>query len=260
MVNVKKKRINTSYFVILLTLITLVSCKTLKTNVYKVDGKRININEQYTSNLEIENFITPYRNHINNDLDSILAFNPVTQEKSQGKWQTNIGNLFAETTLLLSNPIFKKRENKEIDFCLLNHGGIRSIIPKGNITTRTAFEIMPFENSVMVVGLTGTEVKSLAAYFLKEKKPHPLAGLTIFTDTDETNVIDLLVNGKPIEDTKIYYVATSDYLANGGDSMNFFRDSTIKYDLDYKLRNLFIDYFKSVDTIPNITTERVLIK
>lgn len=260
MVNVKKKRINTSYFVILLTLLTVFSCKTLNKRVYKVEGKRININEQYSSDSKIENFIAPYKKHINNDLDSILAYNPVTQDKSQGKWQTNIGNLFAETTLLLSNPIFKKRENKTIDFCLLNHGGIRSIIPKGNVTTRTAFEIMPFENSVMVVGLTGLEVKELASYFLKEKKPHPLAELTIYTDSDESKVIEILVNEKTVEDTKIYYVATSDYLANGGDSMNFFRDSQIKYDLDYKLRNLFIDYFKSIDTIPNITTERVLIK
>lgn len=260
MVNVKKKRVNTSYFVILLTLLALISCKTHKNNVYEIDGKRININEQYTSDSNIENFITPYRKHINNDLDSVLAFNPVTQEKSTGKWQTNIGNLFAETTIALSNPIFKKRENKEIDFCLLNHGGIRSIIPEGNITTRTAFEIMPFENSVMIVGLTADEVKTLASYFLKEKKPHPLAGLTIFTDSNEANIVDLLVNGKPIENSKIYYVATTDYLANGGDNMNFFRDSKIKYDLDYKLRNLFIDYFKKIDTLPNIITERVIIK
>ena len=161
MVNVKKKRVNTSYFVILLTLITLASCKTNKNTIYEIQGKRININEQYATDDAIEKFIAPYRQHITNDLDSVLAYNPVTQEKSKGIWQTNIGNFFAETTLELSNPIFKKRENKEIDFCLLNHGGIRSIIPEGNVTTRTAFEIMPFENSVMIVGLTGKEVKTL---------------------------------------------------------------------------------------------------
>ncbi|VXC22085.1 conserved hypothetical protein [Flavobacterium sp. 9AF] len=260
MVNVKKKRINSSYFVILLTLITFYSCKTNKNNVYEIEGKRININEAFISDNKIENFIAPYRQHINNDLDSVLAFCPITQEKANGKWQTNIGNLFAETTLSLSNPIFLKREKKNIDFCLLNHGGIRSIIPQGNVTTRTAFEIMPFENSVMIVGLTGKEVKALAEYFIKEKKPHPLAGLTIFTNNEENQIIDVLVNQKAIDDAKIYYVATSDYLANGGDNMNFFRDSNIKYDLDYKLRNLFIDYFKKTDTIPNIITERVIIK
>jgi 2',3'-cyclic-nucleotide 2'-phosphodiesterase (5'-nucleotidase family) len=34
-----------------------------------------------------------------------------------------------------------------MDIVLLNHGGIRSIIPKGEVTTRTAFEIMPFETA-----------------------------------------------------------------------------------------------------------------
>ena len=139
MVKVKKKRANTSYFVILLTLLMLFSCTTQKKNIYEIEGKKININESQTVNSSIENFIAPYRNHITNDLDSILAYNPVTQEKSKGKWQTNIGNFFAETTLTLSNPLFFKRENKNIDFCLLNHGGIRSIIPKGNVTSRTAY-------------------------------------------------------------------------------------------------------------------------
>ena len=260
MVKVKKKRANTSYFVILLTLLTLFSCTTQKKNIYEIEGKKININETQTVNSSIENFIAPYRNHITNDLDSILAYNPVAQEKSKGKWQTNIGNFFAETTLNLSDPIFYKRENKNIDFCLLNHGGIRSIIPKGNVTSRTAYEIMPFENSVTVVGLNSNEVKMLADYILKEKKPHPLAGIGIYTDKEENSVVDIKIKGIPLEENKTYYVATSDYLANGGDNMIFFRDSKIKYDLDYKIRNLFIDYFKEIDTIPNITTERIIIQ
>jgi hypothetical protein len=37
---------------------------------------------------------------------------------------------------------------------------------------------------------------------------------------------------------------TSDYLVNGGDNMLFFKKSVEKYDLDYKLRNIIIDYFK----------------
>ena len=40
--------------------------------------------------------------------------------------------------------------------------------------------------------------------------------------------------------------------------MSFFKKSSIKYDLDYKLRNVFIDYFKKTDTLPNITTKHVI--
>jgi 2',3'-cyclic-nucleotide 2'-phosphodiesterase (5'-nucleotidase family) len=36
---------------------------------------------------------------------------------------------------------------------LLNNGGIRAILPLGNVTTRTAFQIMPFENTMVVIAL-----------------------------------------------------------------------------------------------------------
>ena len=117
---------------------------------------------------------------------------------------------------------------------------------------------MPFENSVMVIGLTGQEVIELANYILTEKKPHPLEGITIKTNTDYSKVLSVEINDIPLEENKIYYVATSDYLANGGDNMSFFKKSSIKYDLDYKLRNVFIDYFKKTDTLPNIATKHVI--
>ena len=52
-----------------------------------------------------------------------------------------------------------------------------------------------------------------------------------------------------MENNKIYYVATSDYLAYGNDKMLFFKKGIQKYDLDYKLRNIIIDYFKENKTI-----------
>lgn len=258
LVKVKKLNAFSAYFVILLTFISLVSCKSKSYYNYEAEGSKININNTLDSDAKIEQFIAPYRTHIDSDLDSILAYNPETLDKSKGKWETNIGLFLANVTFELGNPIFQKRENKSIDFCLLNHGGIRSSLPKGNITTRSAYSVMPFENSLYVVGLTGAEVKILATYFLNEKKPHPLHGLKIYT-TKDLEITKLEVNQKIVDDTKLYYVATSDYLANGGDSMNFFRDSKIKYDLDYKLRNLLIDYFKKVDTI-EVFSEKVVIE
>jgi 2',3'-cyclic-nucleotide 2'-phosphodiesterase (5'-nucleotidase family) len=258
MVKVKKIKLCLYYFVILLTFLTILSCSPKTYKVFESQSTLLNINDSLseTSNLEI--FITPFRSHINKDLDSVLAYNPTTQDKIKGKWESNIGNLLAEATIKLSNPVFADRENKKIDFCMLNHGGIRSIIPAGNITTRTAYEVMPFENSVIIIGLTGLEVNELARYMLNEKKPHPLAGITIFTNNNYSEVKKIIINNSEVIDNQIYYVATSDYLANGGDNMIFFKESTLKYDLDYKLRNLFIDYFKLVDEIPNITTKHII--
>ncbi|MEQ3662342.1 MAG: 5'-nucleotidase [Flavobacterium sp.] len=258
MVKVKKIKLCLNNFVILLTLSIFLGCSSKKYINYQTSAALLNINDTIPLESKFQNFINPYKEHINRDLDSVLAFNPNTQDKSKGQWETNIGNLFASTTLELSKPIFQKRENKTIDFCMLNHGGIRAIIPVGNVTSRTAYEIMPFENSVMVIGLTGKEVLELANYVLIEKKPHPLEGIVIKANENYSKVVSVEINNVQINEDKIYYVATSDYLANGGDSMNFFKNSTIKFDLDYKLRNLFIDYFKKIDTLPNITTKHII--
>jgi len=238
----------------------LVSCGRNQYYNSKIEGKQIGITGQSGEVKSIDAFVAPYREHINKDLDNVLAYSPETLDKSVGEWQTTIGNLMADMTVEMGNPIFLSHEKKNIDICILNHGGIRSILPKGNVTARTAFEIMPFENSLVVAELKGTEIREMANYILKEKKPHPLNGLQIIIDKNTMTVKSLSVNGKPLEDSKSYYVATSDYLSNGGDNMVFFKKAIATYDMNYKLRNIMINYFKKVDTIPVITNQRIILE
>lgn len=248
MVNLKNYSVVLKQFVLLLTFYIIVSCGSKNYDVSRIEGKKIGITEKQASNSEIEAFIKPYREHIDQDLSEVLAYCPETLEKSKGEWQTNIGSFLADVTLEKSNKIFLSREKKSIDICLLNHGGIRSIIPKGDVTARTAYEIMPFENSAIVIALKGTQIAEIANYIVAEKKPHPLAGMT-FTIDKNNAVKNIMVQGKPLENENIYYVVTSDYLSNGGDNMNFFKKGVQTFDLDYKLRNILIDYFKEVDTL-----------
>ncbi len=253
------KKYNTwlNVFVLFLTFTTLISCKSTGIFNDRVEGKKIAVTSGYADNPEIENFVAPYREHLNKDLDSILAYAPQTLDKSQGKWQTNIGNLLADVTFEKADKIFYMREKKHLDICLLNHGGIRSIVPQGNVTTRTAYEIMPFENALIIAALKGDAIKELAQYMIAGKKPHPLSGIEITIDNNG-KVKQILVQQKPLDLKATYYVATSDYLFNGGDSMFFFQKAAATYDMDYKLRNLLIDYFKEVDTIPVITSQRII--
>jgi 2',3'-cyclic-nucleotide 2'-phosphodiesterase (5'-nucleotidase family) len=259
MVNLKKYNGVLKLFVIFLTLFFIVSCAKQSYYVSKIEGKRTTITDKETQNSEIENYIKPYREHINKDLDSVLAYCPVTLDKSDGKWQTTIGNLMADVTLQRGNILFKAREKKEINLCLLNNGGIRAMLPKGNVTTRTAYDIMPFENGLVVVALKGEQIFEMVDYFIAAQKPHPLSGIT-FTIAKDNTAKNILVQGKPVEKNAIYYVATNDYLSNGGDNMNFFKKGVQKYDLDYKIRNVLIDYFKEVDTIPVIKDVRVSVE
>ena len=258
MVNLKNYNGVLKLFVIFLTLFLVSSCSKQNYQVSKIEGKRITVTDKEKQDPQIENYIKPYRERINKDLDSVLAYCPVTLDKS-GVWQTTIGNLMADVTLQRGNIVFMAREKKNIDLCILNHGGIRSILPKGNVTTRTAFEIMPFENSLVVIALKGEQILELVDYFITTKKPHPLSGIT-FTIGKDKVAKNILVQGKPVEKATIYYVGTNDYLANGGDNMNFFKKGSHKYDLDYKLRNILIDYFKEVDTIPVIKDVRISVE
>jgi 2',3'-cyclic-nucleotide 2'-phosphodiesterase (5'-nucleotidase family) len=259
MVNLKKYNEFLKLFVIFLTFFFITSCGNQIVHLSKIEGKQLPITERENQVAEIENFIKPYRAHINKDLDSILAYCPQTLDKKAVNWQTSIGNLMADVTLNRGNTVFKLRENKTIDICLLNHGGIRSILPKGDVTSRTAFEIMPFENSLVVVALKGEQIFEIVSYFITEKKPHPLSGIT-FTIDKKNQANNILIQGKAIEKDKIYYVATNDYLSNGGDNMNFFKKGIATYDLDYKLRNILIDYFKETDTIKSIQDNRIIVE
>ncbi|PJJ07463.1 5'-nucleotidase-like protein [Flavobacterium sp. 1] len=257
MVNLKNYNHFLKLFVIFLTFVSIISCSDKSFSVTKIESKQISITGKENQNTDIENFISPYRAKINSDLDKVLAYNPETLDKSKGKWQTTIGNFIADVTLEKANFVFNKRENKNVDICLLNHGGIRSILPKGNVTSRTAYEIMPFENSLFVVSLKGDQVKEIADFIIADKKPHPLAGLTFSIDKNNQSK-NILVQGKPLETNAVYYVATNDYLVNGGDNMAFFQKEIQKFDLEYKLRNILIDYFSETDTITVKNDIRIL--
>jgi 2',3'-cyclic-nucleotide 2'-phosphodiesterase (5'-nucleotidase family) len=258
MVNLKKYPLVLRYFVLFLTFILLFSCAEHKYFVTKIEGKDFGITNKNNSIEAIDSYIKPYREHIDAELNTPISFASETLDKT-GKWQTTIGNLLADITLQKGNAIFSARENKQLDLCLLNNGGIRSIISKGNVTLKTAFEIMPFENTSIVVALKGEQILEMLNYFIAENKPHPLSGIQ-FTISKTNQPISILIQGKPLDINRTYYVITSDYLANGGDRMDFFKKGTSKYDLNYKLRNILIDYFKENKTISASKDNRIIVE
>jgi len=228
-------------------------------NKHILSGNKIEINNAIENDNNIVDFIIPYKNKVDKQMDSVLAYSPVDYDKQNGLLNTAIGNMMADVTLKLSNPVYKARTNKNIDFILLNHGGIRSMISKGDITFRTAYKVMPFENSVVVCELKGRDVYELINYLTLTKKAHPISGINIMLDKNY-NLLDAKINGKKIDENEIYSVATSDYLLNGGDKMTFFSKSKKNTTLDYKIRNVLIDYFKEVDTVNFKIDNRFIIK
>lgn len=245
------------FFIVLLTLFVFVGCTSHKQSVSKIKGKQILVTENIQSSTEYEEFIAPYRNHINQDLDNVLSYAPENMDKSKGKWQTTIGNFLADITLEKADKIFYEKYKKNVDICLLNHGGIRAMIPKGNVTTRTAYQVMPFENSLIIAELKGEQIIEMVDYFIRGKKAHPISGIQIELSDDEKSYKNINIHGESLDINKVYTIATSDYLITGGDNMTFFEKALKTHDMNYKLRNLIIDYLKENDTIPIVLDNRI---
>ena len=243
---------------LLFCFLSLTSCK-LDTEVSRktVEGKEIAIDSTINGDPEIEEFIAPFKEHLNKTLDSTLAYNPHVLSKGEKGMNTGIGNLMADIVMEQANPVFKSRTGNNIDFVLLNYGGIRSELNKGPVTTRDAYNMMPFENQIVIAELSGAKVAQLLHYLEKSKSAHPVSGIQIKMDKS-FKVISARINGKPIQPDQNYFVATSDYLQQGGDSMNFFNNPVNLYDIDYKLRNAIIDYFQKTDTIKSQQDDRFI--
>lgn len=244
---------NLLFFVLLLLI--LIGCNSKPENLTTIEGKQIPVLDSIAIDTNYDAIIAPYRNRLNQDMNAVLSYAPETYTKTNGEYNTAIGNLMADIVLNEAKPVFNKRTQNNLDIVLLNHGGIRSIISKGNITTKTAFQVMPFENSIVVVALKGTQIDSMIGYLKQSKRAHPISGMTIQMDKN-FNITKALIKGQPIIKDKTYYVATSDYLFDGGDRMRFFKQNEGVYFLDYKIRNAMIDYFKKTDTITTVIDNR----
>jgi 5'-nucleotidase len=157
-----------------------------------------------------------------------------------------------------ANPEFEKLTGKSIDLALFNFGGIRQSIPKGDIKVIDVFQLMPFENMLVVAELSGEQMEALFQYFEKENSAHLMSGaqLTFSQDT----ISKILVQNKPFNKKKNYFVLTSDYLQKGGDQMDFFKNPVKLYALNYKIRDAIIDYLRKTDTLKVTTDNRIIIQ
>jgi 5'-nucleotidase len=117
---------------------------------------------------------------------------------------------------------------------------------------------MPFENELVVVNLTGDKVLELISFFINNKEAHPFCkNIELIISKNSYN---LKIKGNVFNKNKTYNVLTNDYLHNGGSNMNFFKNSKKFTILDYKIRDVIIDYFKKTDTLKATLDNRVIFK
>ena len=226
--------------------------------LYEVQASRIEINNTVSEDSTFLKFIKPYKKNIEKDLYTTYAYSPKTYDKKNGDLNTAVGNMMADAVYKLANPVFKSKKSKNIDFVLLNYGGIRSAISTGKINKNTAYNLMPFENEVVVAKLSGKDIYDLINYLAIARRAHPISRLKIELDKNYKLVNAEINNNNKIDVDKYYYVATSDFLINGGDKMTFFEKSIENTFLNYKIRDILIDYFIKIDTLKSKIDNRFI--
>lgn len=234
------------------------SCAPQKYDVTTITAKNTGIDSSLTSDSSYVNFIAPFRAEMIDRINEKLTYTPKDLVRTDGQLQSTLGNLLADLTYQEANPIFKAKTGKNIDFAMFNYGGIRSGIFKGDVLQKHAFELMPFENVLVVVELSGEKMQELFNYFLEQQRAHPLSKQLQLTITKEGYAAT--IHQQDFNPSKSYYVLTSDYLQSGGDRMYFFSNPKQRISLDYKVRDAIIAHFKSIDTLKADLDQRIRIQ
>jgi len=173
--------------------------------------------------------------------------------------ETNLGDLCADAYL---------DQSSGADIALVNGGGIRVPIAKGDITLNDILKVHPFGNSLTVIEVTGQQVLDALEWSVHAAPGEfggfdHVAGLTFeydptipspckqddngfFTGVDESlerRVRNVLVAGEPLDAEKLYKVSSHDYqLLNNGDGYTMFEGAKVLQE-SVKLDNqVLIDY------------------
>ena len=180
--------------------------------------------------------ILPYKIKLDSQVKAVIGYSNVLliKEKPEG----TLCNMSADAVLDYANL----NQPNKVDFAVLNYGGLRiSSIGKGAITIGKILELMPFDNELVILTLNGRDVRQLFT-LIGENEGWPISNASCILTGKM--VSEIQINHEPLQDDKQYRVATSDYLANGGDNAMFLKNSISRTDMHIKIRDAISNYIK----------------
>ncbi|HAF14214.1 MAG TPA: bifunctional metallophosphatase/5'-nucleotidase [Blastocatellia bacterium] len=144
--------------------------------------------------------------------------------------ETNIGDFIADAF----------RTATGADVGLMNGGSIRAdeIIRSGPLTKRDVLSILPFKNKVVKLALTGATLRQAlehgVARSAEDAEPGrfpQVSGIRFTFDATRppgSRIVDLTINGRPLDEKKTYTLATTDYVAiDGGDGYSMLKSARL---------------------------------
>jgi 2',3'-cyclic-nucleotide 2'-phosphodiesterase (5'-nucleotidase family) len=238
-----KKSLN-KYTVLLIGILCLSCNSSNKVTSYNSSNNKIDDNLSTANYSEFN--LDSYKNQLSNQMNEVINSSVIDMET--GSPEGLLGNFICDLSLFTCISIL----NTPADFCVLNNGGFRTSLPKGKVTKGKIFEIMPFDNELVVLELNNEQMINLINY-IKEKSltTHsrktgvPVSGIRI--SIIGSNISRVFIGINEFDKNKTYKVVTTDYLAKGGDQMNFFKNAKTISNTGLLLRDAILNYIEKLN-------------
>lgn len=183
--------------------------------------------------------ILPYKQNMDKTMTEVIGFveTPLTKEQPEG----NLGDFVCDL-LFKQCKKYAGKDSSLINGVILNNGGLRTSIPEGNLTVGKVFELMPFDNELTLVEMTGEKTNDMLNY-IAAAGGMPIAGIRMEISGGKAK--NAIINGVPFDINKHYYFISSEYLTSGGDKMDFFKGAVKNTPLKKLIRDAILEYCRS---------------
>lgn len=183
--------------------------------------------------------IAPYKAQLGTKMNRVLA--TVKTPLKKGAPESTLGNWSAD---LLAEAAAATYPEKTIAFATMNQGGIRvSEIGTGPLIVSEIYALMPFDNTLVLMDLTGKELTEFVSHIANSGGWPVSENLSVVKSEDGLQV---RIGGKAVDEKASYFVALPDYVAGGGSGANMLKDKA-RIDSELLIRDLLVEYAGKVD-------------
>ena len=193
--------------------------------------------------------IGPYHDKVTAQMQEVLGMAPTALVKSAG--ESPLSNFVAD----LQRARASKELGQPIALGVMTNGGLRAGFAAGPVTLGSVFELMPFENELVVLEASGPVVQQLFDYAAHVRMA--VSGAT-YTITFDGLPKDIRIGDQPfdVNQNRTWPIAISDYLATGGDNMTFFKPLVPRH-TNILLRTAIVDHIRALTKAGQPVTARV---
>lgn len=184
----------------------------------------------------------PFRQVLESRMKTVLCTSSAVLER--GTPEGALGNFVSDVCLELGNrssPEAPGNTSQPADFVVLNNGGLRKPLPAGPVCLADFYELMPFENQLVVLTCNGRLVKRICD-FIASKGGMPVSGIRFKISSTSGLSTGVFIRGVALDTLATYRIMTADYLANGGDQFELLKSAERREDTDLKIRDALITY------------------